>query len=159
VLVFSAGVALWAAFSQWRSTEFPQARRMVTGLALLLAAQLVQFVVGALALGGLVDPAVVLPPLDRALVLFSLIWAAWLWAFPEPVRSADLGVVILSALDGIALVLAVLTRSQGALTPPYNETTAATIWTIAAIAVAVLAYWSCCGAGPMAGRAAWSSSA
>lgn len=138
VLVFSAGVALWAAFSQWRSTEFPQARRMVTGLALLLAAQLVQFVVGALALRGLVDPAVVLPPLDRAVVLFSLIWAAWLWAFPEPVRSADLGAVILSAVDGIALVLAVLTRSQGALPLPYNATTAATLWAIAAIAVAVL---------------------
>lgn len=138
VLVFSAGVALWAAFSQWRSTEFPQARRMVTGLVLLLGAQLAQFLVGALALGGLVDPAVVLPPLDRALVLFSLIWAAWLWAFPEPVRGADLGAVILSLVDGIALVLAVLVRSQGALPPPYNETAAATLWTIASIAVAVL---------------------
>src|SRR5512147_1736260 len=96
VLVFSVGVALAAAFSQWRTTQFPQARRMVTGLALLLAAQLAQFLVSLLVLGGLVDPLVVLPPLDRALVLFSIVWAAWLWAFPEPMRTADLGAIILS---------------------------------------------------------------
>ena len=69
VLVFSAAVALSAAFSQWRSSQFPQARRMVIGLSLLLAAQLLQFLVSALVWQGLVDPAVVLPPLDRAVVL------------------------------------------------------------------------------------------
>jgi len=138
VLVFSAAVALSAAFSQWRSTEFPQAKRMVTGLSLLLAAELAQFAVSVLVWQGLADPAVVLPPLDRAVVLFSIIWAAWLWAFPEPVRSADLGAIILSVADGIALVVAVLTRSQQALPPPYNETFAATLWTIASIVVAVL---------------------
>jgi len=138
VLVFSAAVALSAAFSQWRSTEFPQARRMVTGLALLLAAQMAQFVVSALVWQGLADPAVILPPLDRAVVLFSIIAAAWLWAFPEPVRSADMGAIILSVADGIALVLAILTRSQQVIPPPYNETLAATVWTIASIVLAVL---------------------
>jgi signal transduction histidine kinase len=138
VLVFSAAVALSAAFSQWRTTEFPQARRMVTGLTVLLAAQLAQFLVSGLVWQGLVDPSVVLPPLDRAVLLFCVIWASWLWAFPEPQRGADLAAIILSAADGIGLVMAVLVRSQEASPAPYNDNFASTAWAIATIAVAVL---------------------
>jgi signal transduction histidine kinase len=138
VLVFSVVVALSAAVSQWRTTQFPQAKRMVTGLSLLLAAQLVQFAVSGLIWQGLVDPGVLLPPLDRAVTLFSIVWAAWLWAFPEPVRGADLGAIILSAVDGIGLVLALILRSQQAPLAPYNDTLGPTLWAIASIAVAVL---------------------
>jgi signal transduction histidine kinase len=104
----------------------------------LLAAQLTQFVVSGLVWQGLLDPAVVLPPLDRAVVLFSLIAAAWLWGFPEPLRGADLGAIILSIANAIGLVLAILLRLQQNPVPPYNDTFAATLWAIAAIAVAVL---------------------
>lgn len=138
VLVFSAAVALSAAFSQWRTTEFPQSKRMVTGLSLLLAAQLAQFIVSGLVWQGVVEPSVVLPPLDRAVVLLSVIWAAWLWAFPEPQRSADLGAIILSAADGIGLVLAVLVRSQEASPIPYNNDLASSAWAIGILAVAIL---------------------
>ena len=138
VLVFSVVVALSAAFSQWRRTEFPQARRMVTGLALLLSAQLVQFLVSLLVGWGVVDASVVLPPVDRAVVLFSIIWAAWLWIFPEPLRTADLGAIILSAVDGIALIITILVRGQQTPPIPFNETSIATFWTIGTIAVAIL---------------------
>jgi signal transduction histidine kinase len=138
VLVFSVAVALWTAFSQWRTTQFPQAKRMVTGLGLLLAAQLLQFAVSGLVWLGLVNPGVVLPPLDRAVVLFSIIWAAWLWAFPEPLRSADLGAIILSAVDGIGLVLAIILRAQESPLAAYNDTFGPALWAIASMAVAVL---------------------
>src|SRR5512140_3216664 len=89
VLVFSVAGALQSAFAHWRSSEFPQARRTMLGLGLLLAAQLLLFLVSALAGFGFFTPDASLPVLDRAFSLFSIIWIIWLWAFPEPSRPAD----------------------------------------------------------------------
>ena len=82
ILVFSIAGALQSAFVHWRSSEFPQARRTLFGLGMLLVAQLGLFVLTALGSQGLINLPLVLPPLDRALTLFSLIWMIWLWAFP-----------------------------------------------------------------------------
>ncbi len=89
VLAFSIAGALQGAIHHWRTSGFPQVRRTVIGLGILLGLQFVLFLVSGLAWQGLFDPGVALPPLDRAVSLLSLVWIAWLWAFPEPVRLAD----------------------------------------------------------------------
>src|SRR4026207_717797 len=95
ILVFSIAGALQSAFVHWRSSEFPQARRTLFGLVMLLVAQIVPFLVSMLGMQGLINLPVFLPPLDRAVTLFSLVWLIWLWAFPEPSRPADAGTRLL----------------------------------------------------------------
>lgn len=98
VLAFAIAGSLYAAFQHWRSTEYPQARRMVIGLSLLLGIRLVFFLFSGVAENVAVDAELVLPPIDRAITTFSLIWVVWLWAFPEPTRIADTATGLLSLL-------------------------------------------------------------
>ena len=133
VLVFSVAGALQAAFAHWRSSEFPQVRRAMLGLGLLLAAQVVMFGVSGLAWQGILNPAASLPVLDRAFSIFSIIWITWLWAFPEPSRPADAAAVLLSlfliAVTSLGLLLwASRSASQG-----YNLTVDDLLWQIASI--------------------------
>jgi signal transduction histidine kinase len=131
VLVFCTVSAFWWSYAQWKSTEFPQAKRTVIGLGLVFAAQVTMFVMGGLAWTGVVDPNILLPVLDRAVVFFSVIWIIWLWAFPEPAGKADMGAIILSMVDGIALVASVIIRSQQFASIPFNDTIQSTIWSAA----------------------------
>ena len=97
-LVLSIGIALYSAFNNWRSSEFPQARRTMLGLSLLLLAQFLMFGFSALGWEGLINPTASLPPLDRAFTLFSIVIIIWLWAFPEPSRIADWATLLLCVL-------------------------------------------------------------
>ncbi len=135
VLVFCTVSAFWWSYAQWKSTEFPQAKRTVIGLGLIFAAQVTMFIMGGLAWTGLVDPNVLLPVLDRAVVFFSVIWIVWLWAFPEPAGKADMGAIILSMVDGIALVASVIIRSQQYASVPFNDTIQSTVWSAAILAL------------------------
>src|SRR3990172_4702225 len=81
ILVFSIAGALQSAFMHWRSSEFPQARRTIFGLVMLLVAQLGLFGLSAAGSQGLLNLPLILPPLDRALTVFSVVWMIWLWAF------------------------------------------------------------------------------
>ena len=135
VLVFCTVSAFWWSYAQWKTTEFPQAKRTVIGLGLLFAAQVSMFVMGGLAWMGMVDPNVLLPVLDRAVVFFSVIWIIWLWAFPEPAGKADMTAVILSVVDGIALVVSVVIRTQQYAGIPFNDTIQSTVWSVAILAL------------------------
>ena len=111
ILVFSIAGALQSAFVNWRSSEFPQARRTMFGLAVLLIAQITLFLVSGIGIQGIINLPLFLPPLDRAVTLFSLVWLIWLWAFPEPSRPADAGTWLLSLLVAAALGLSLVAYS------------------------------------------------
>ena len=139
ILVFSIAGALQSAFVHWRSSEFPQARRTMFGLIMLLVAQLGLFFVSALGMQGLINLPLFLPPLDRAVTLFSLLWLIWLWAFPEPHRPADAGTWLLSllVLSSLGLSLAVYSQSQPAVSS-YNLTASDTYWQLASLGFSLL---------------------
>jgi hypothetical protein len=103
ILVFSIGNALQSAYMHWRSSEFPQARRTMFGLIMLLTAQIALFRDQRARHTGILNLPLFLPPLDRAVTLFSLVWMIWLWAFPEPSRPADAGHWLLSLLVAAGL--------------------------------------------------------
>ena len=133
VLVFSIASALQSAIIHWRSSEFPQARRTILGLALLLAAQLLLFGLSGLSWQGFINPTASLPPLDRAVTLFSIIWIIWLWAFPEPSRPADAAAGLLSLFTVAAAGLGLLTWSPQASVTPYNNTLDEMLWQVASL--------------------------
>src|SRR3989304_3439613 len=122
VLVFSIASALQSAFNHWRSSEFPQARRAMLGLGVLLLAQILLFIFSGFGWQNIIDPTATLPPMDRAFVLFGIIWSTWLWAFPEPNRAADAAAVLLSLLVGTAMGLGMLTWPPQAIFTTYNRT-------------------------------------
>ena len=104
VLVFSIAGTLQGAIHFLHLSQFPQTRRMVIGLGILLGLQGVLFIFSGLAGQGLINPKIVLPPLDRLITLLSLVWIIWLWAFPEPGRLADSATLLLNLL-GLALFI------------------------------------------------------
>jgi signal transduction histidine kinase len=112
ILAYSIAGSLQSAFHHWRTSEFPQARRAVLGLSLLLLAQVTLFIVSALGWQGLLQSHNILPILDRAFIVLSLSWFIWLWAFPEPSRLADAGTMLLNLLAGAAFVFSLVSWSQ-----------------------------------------------
>ena len=136
VLVFSIVSALQSSIFHLRASGFPQARRTVFGLSFLLSAQIALFVLSALGNEGLINLSLFLPPVDRALTLFALVWMIWLWTFPEPSRVSDVMTALFSLLVGAAFALSLIAYSQ---TPnvPYNATPFESYWQIGSIAIAV----------------------
>ncbi len=133
VLVFAVASALQSAFNHWRISEFPQARRAFVGLGVLLAAEVVMFVFSGLGWQNILDPKAILPPMDRAFIVFSIIWITWLYAFPEPSRTADAGAALLSVLVITALGLSLLVWQPQVATTTYNQTTDDWFWQIVSI--------------------------
>jgi signal transduction histidine kinase len=128
VLVFAIASALQSAFNHWRVSEFPQTRRAFAGLGVLLFAQIVMFIFSGLGWQELVDPRSILPPMDRAFVMFGIIWITWLYAFPEPNRSADATAVILSLFVLTALGLSLLSWQPQITRLSYNQTVDDWFW-------------------------------
>src|SRR5215210_2489525 len=139
ILVFSIAGALQSSFVHWRSSEFPQARRTMLGLVVLLVAQIVLFLISGFGIQGLINLPLFLPPLDRAVTLFSLVWLIWLWAFPEPSRPADAGTWLLSllVLSALGLSLAAYSTTQTSFSS-YNLTTSDSYWQLASIGFSLL---------------------
>lgn len=137
ILVFSIGNALQSAYSHWRSSEFPQARRTMFGLGVLLTGQIGLFLVSALGTQGIVNLPLFLPPLDRAITLFSLVWITWLWAFPEPSRAADAATWLLSLLVAAGFGLSLVAYSAQPAFQSYNLTVYDGFWQIASIVFSV----------------------
>ena len=136
VLVFAIITTLQSAFFHARSSGFPQARRAVFGLGILISAQIALFIFNALA-AQVLSLSAFLPAIDRALTLFSLIWMIWLWAFPEPSRIADVVTTLVSLLLAAAFALTLVTYS---LSPsvPFNITYLDTLWQVTSIVTAAL---------------------
>ena len=64
VLEFILSSALSGAVIQWRATGYPQTRRTMIGLALLVAGQLALFMASGLVSAN-IFPATALPPIDQ----------------------------------------------------------------------------------------------
>ena len=137
VLVVSIAGTLQRAIPILRSTQFPQARRTVIGLGILLGLQVILLIAGAPTGLGWLDPKMVLPPLERAVALLSLVWIIWLWGFPEPVRLVDYATILLNflvlVLFGLTQVLWI--RYSGV---SFNTSVFETIWQGLSLAVALL---------------------
>ncbi|HTX92942.1 MAG TPA: ATP-binding protein [Anaerolineales bacterium] len=137
VLVFAIGGTLQWAIQFMRSSQFPQARRMVIGLGILLGLQMIMFVISGLVWQGLVSSTSVLPPLDRAVSMITLVWIAWIWAFPEPVRMADAATLLLSLL-GITVFGVMLAFWTYSSTNSFNLSIYEVIWQVLSVGIALL---------------------
>jgi signal transduction histidine kinase len=130
VLVFAVASALQSAFNQWRISEFPQARRAFIGLGVLLLAQVTMFLFSGLGWQHLIEPSTILPPMDRAFIAFGVVCIIWLYAFPEPNRSADVVSILLGILVVIALGLSYTLWKNQVGDYSYNYTNGDLFWQV-----------------------------
>ncbi len=137
-LVFSVAAALQSAYTHWRSSQFPQVRRAMIGLGLLLAVQVLLFGLSGLAWQGLISSSAILPVADRAFMVFSIVWITWLWAFPEPSRPADAAAVLLTFFVLAAAGFDLLLWAPRAAAQPYNGTFDDLMWQVAAVALLII---------------------
>ncbi len=138
VLAYSSAIALQGTIQLWRYSGFPQARRAIIGLASLLGLQLLLFVVSGLAWQGFINSQIILPPLDRAVTLASLACIVWIWAFPEPLRLADAGTLLLGLLSLILFILTLVFWSHRSIQTDFDASIYEKIWQVASLAVILL---------------------
>ncbi len=139
VLTFAITAALQGVLLGRRAGHTEPFGRTMFGLGLILAAQVMLFLTSGLAWQGLANPHVFLPPLDRLVMLFSLLWVAWLWGFPRPSRLAD-GLAGLGCL--VVVLMYFFTLSQWSNQPPaqaYNGSLFDWAWEIAALVLLLAA--------------------
>ncbi|KAA3648451.1 MAG: hypothetical protein DWQ07_05515 [Chloroflexi bacterium] len=131
ILIFALFGGLQITYSRWQSNKDESTRRLLLGFALLLAVRVLLFLVSGLSWQGLISTSQVLAPLDRAVDVVSAALIIWLWAFPEPKRLGDTGVLISSALFSVlGLFSIILTINSG---NPFTGSWLDVIWVILAI--------------------------
>ncbi len=101
VLAFAVAGAIPGALHQSRILGVRQPGRMAIGLGGLLICQLILFASTGLVWQGLFNPGDLLPLIDRAVILLSLVFVIWLWVFPEPSQKGDaassfLGLIVIA---------------------------------------------------------------
>lgn len=136
VLAFSVVAALQA-FLFKRSQPAPLAKRMVLGLLVILAAQVVQFVISGLVQLKILDGTALLPAIDRWVAVASLIWIIWIWCFPVPNRWGDIlnGVLNLAAIGLLFYTLYAWTPTEA--TPFFTASPLDWLWQMAACVILV----------------------
>jgi hypothetical protein len=108
VLSFSVAGALQLVINQGARGAQARWRRTLLGLGILLALQLALFAISGLSWQGILSGEQILPPLDRAFSVLSVIVIVWLWCFPDPSPMADSGTLLLGMLAAAAAVMGVL---------------------------------------------------
>jgi hypothetical protein len=109
--------------------------RLNFGLALLLISQGVLFLLSALSWQGLIDARLTLPPIDRAITVFILIWAVWLWLTPSHSPLADLLAGVSTVVVIIAAFFSLTQWAAVAPTMVFNQTPLNLGWELFALAV------------------------
>ncbi|MFN2121040.1 MAG: ATP-binding protein [Anaerolineales bacterium] len=128
VLAFSIAGALQAAYTHWREANTSVTRRRVFGLAVLLGAVVILFILAGLAWAGVLRAGLVLPPLDRGLTAVCILGVVWLWAFPRPSPAADIATAALVLITLLAALMNVLIRGATVSAATYNQTAGDVIW-------------------------------
>ena len=113
--------------------------RLKFGLLLMLLSQVVMFILSGLAWQGLVDPRLVLPVVDRAVITFTLIWAAWLWLTPSHSRTADLIGGLATVISLVFLLFSLSQWPATAAAEPFNQSPLSLGWELFSLAIVLTA--------------------
>ncbi|HZU86883.1 MAG TPA: ATP-binding protein [Anaerolineaceae bacterium] len=129
ILAFAVAFALQAVLIGRRNTSYPFIRRLVIGLLLALAGQIILFGSSGFAWQKLADSHSFLPPLDRAVTAFGLLWLCWLWAVPHPNRVIDSITIVLNlAIVVFAIYTLSVWVTSAIKEPSFNKTWYAWAW-------------------------------
>ncbi len=138
-LAFSVFASLQVTWINRRNAQPPHIGRTLLGLSVLLVAQLLHFLSSGLAWQGVLNSHLFLPVLDRAIILLSVIWIAWLWLFPTPSRFGDVAAGVLSAGVVGLFLFTFVEWSRSGLDVDFNASWIDLTWVISTAAIAFIA--------------------
>ncbi len=107
VLAFTILGAFQVAFFRLglKNSESAHLRRLLFGFGSLLALQFILFLFSGLAWQEILDGGYWLPPVDRAVILLSLVCILWMWIFPATNRIGDILTFVLVVLIVVGVVI------------------------------------------------------
>lgn len=138
VLAFSVLASLQAALIARRWSHPLHSGRLVFGLTMLLAGQIMLFLASGLAWQGLLNAHTVLPLLDRAVLVYSWVWIAWLWNFPRPARLGDLITGFLNLGVVLLFLFTWIQWSAAGAETAFNNSPTDMVWELAALSIVLL---------------------
>jgi signal transduction histidine kinase len=132
-LAFSIISCFQAALITRHSRKDANVNRLVLGLGMLLFGQAVLYIFAGLAWQNVIDQHDLMPPLDRAVTMFSVIWIIWLWVFPQPARLGDLVTGFLNLGVVILFLFTYTSWSQDTSTQHFNATWMDMAWELTSL--------------------------
>lgn len=109
--------------------------RLRFGLTIILIFQGVLFLLSAISWQGLIDSRLILPPVDRAITTFMLVWILWLWLTPSHSPTSDLVAGIASVVVVIAAIYSLPHWMGVASQTSFNQTQLNLGWELFSLAV------------------------
>jgi signal transduction histidine kinase len=122
VLTFAIAIAFLVVWIQRRPSDPTAERRVIIGLSILFVSRLATFILAGLAWQGLLNEHLLLPPIDRAITLLTILVLVWLWAFPLPSRPADAATWLLGLLLAVFYVFSMVWWIESGSQIYYNGT-------------------------------------
>lgn len=140
VLIFALEAAAAIAVSHWwRKRGAPEAR-LALAASILFLLRFLSLVLALFASVELINPLLIIPPLDRAASALAILFIIWIFAFPESTPWADavtfLFVLLTLLAAGVTWVLWLQEAGAGAAF--YNGSIEETIWELAQIFLLVV---------------------
>ena len=122
VLTFSLTGALVFILNRRNTVRLPADSRAAIALGIMLALRVVLFILAGFFWQGLINEHLILPPLDRAIALLSVVLIGWMWAYPQPNRLADAGVWLLGLITVLLYVFSMVWWVEQGSTSNYDGT-------------------------------------
>ena len=121
-LTFAIAIAFLVVWIQRRPGDRTTERRVFIGLSILFISRLLTFILAGLAWQGLINEHLLLPPIDRAITLLTVLVIVWLWAFPLPSRPADAASGLLGLLIAVFYIFSMVWWIEAGSQIYYNGT-------------------------------------
>lgn len=141
VMAFSIAWALQSALTFWRLQASPQARRLLFGLSVLLVLRLALFAAAIATTQGWFSSPIFLPAFDRLITTLGLVVIIWMWAYPEPLRPADLGMLFAALFAVVVFLLNLTWGNPENSAHTFNQTDFDLSWEVLDVAILVVGYF------------------
>ncbi len=105
VQIFSALAALLLALSSHQDPKASIYRRFLLGIIIVLASQLMLFLVTTFGWRGYFETHLILPILERTVNSLCMVWIIWLWVAPLPWKVADYSLIGFNIFIGLSFLV------------------------------------------------------
>lgn len=135
IIAFTIGGSLLSAIAQVRKSDYPQSRRLVTALVLLLIVRILYFFIAGAFWSSAIDNPFMLATIERSLTIISTLIILWIWVFPESLQNTDFFTGMLALLTIIFAAFSIMQWGYWAGDESFNTHWLDIVWGTTAIII------------------------